>query len=436
MENPRPLTKNFILGRTRLDSLRNVKNLNFWGQELNDVSILEEMPNVEVVSLSINNISSLKSFGCCPKLRELYLRKNKISEIFEVSFLKELKNLKVLMLSGNPCTESEDYRLKVISILDQLTKLDDDDITNEEKEAAKKYKYLGVGGGEGELLPPISKSRSNSPSHSPVDNSVLSAMLANNNIVEESNNKVEEGDVVVPSNKGRHKLARTPPKQRSKLNPPSFLQEQLQQQGKSSEQQQHSVVSNNNKESNSVLQSHQQKIEEVINVPSRRLHNDDTPIGGGAVRSKSPVISQQEYPPIQQQQQVNMENERNQQERLQQFIKEVPMFDNRPSTSQPYVNQQQAHLPYQQNQVYYNQHQQQYMEDQFVEPMNNFSRVSSQQNQRARWDNSPQLLNIPYYQQDSYVPQRRYSGANNNNNYLQQQQRQPIVIGSRKFSGC
>ena len=61
----RILTKNFILGKTRLDSVASVKNLNFWGQELNDVSIISEMPNVEVVSLSVNNIDTLKPFENC-----------------------------------------------------------------------------------------------------------------------------------------------------------------------------------------------------------------------------------------------------------------------------------------------------------------------------------------------------------------------------------
>ena len=60
------------------------------------------------------------------KLRELYLRKNKIEELVEVEYLKELKNLKVLWLAGNPCADVENYRLRVISFLDGLTKLDDD----------------------------------------------------------------------------------------------------------------------------------------------------------------------------------------------------------------------------------------------------------------------------------------------------------------------
>ena len=40
--------------------LSDVKSLNCWGQDLADVSILCEMPNVEVLSLSVNRICTLK----------------------------------------------------------------------------------------------------------------------------------------------------------------------------------------------------------------------------------------------------------------------------------------------------------------------------------------------------------------------------------------
>jgi len=59
-------------------------------------------------------------------LRELYLRKNKIENLSEIEYLKDLKALQVLWLSGNPCADEDGYRLRVIAFLDNLTKLDDD----------------------------------------------------------------------------------------------------------------------------------------------------------------------------------------------------------------------------------------------------------------------------------------------------------------------
>ena len=45
------------------------------------------MPNLEVLSLSVNKINTLKDLFNCNKLQELYLRKNNISDI------REIKNL-------------------------------------------------------------------------------------------------------------------------------------------------------------------------------------------------------------------------------------------------------------------------------------------------------------------------------------------------------
>jgi len=60
------------------------------------------MPNLEVLSLSVNKIATLKEIGNCPKLKELYLRKNSISNLSEIRHLVPLNNLKVLWFSDNP----------------------------------------------------------------------------------------------------------------------------------------------------------------------------------------------------------------------------------------------------------------------------------------------------------------------------------------------
>lgn len=64
-----------------LCSLAEVRNLNLWGLDLEDVSIIARMPNAEVLSLSVNKIASLQPFSLCPKLQELYLRKNEVGPL-------------------------------------------------------------------------------------------------------------------------------------------------------------------------------------------------------------------------------------------------------------------------------------------------------------------------------------------------------------------
>jgi Leucine-rich repeat (LRR) protein len=73
--------------KCKTDKISNIKNLNLWGNELVDVSIVRDMPNIEICSLSLNKIVSLKDFSTCKKLTELYLRKNLITELTEVKYL-------------------------------------------------------------------------------------------------------------------------------------------------------------------------------------------------------------------------------------------------------------------------------------------------------------------------------------------------------------
>jgi Leucine-rich repeat (LRR) protein len=42
---------------------------------------------VEILSLSLNKITTLRDFANCPKLTELYLRKNLIADLGEIKYL-------------------------------------------------------------------------------------------------------------------------------------------------------------------------------------------------------------------------------------------------------------------------------------------------------------------------------------------------------------
>jgi len=129
----KPLTADLILQRTKANSLDAVKNLNLWGNDIDDVRILKEMPNIEVLSLSVNKISSLKPFQYCKKLTELYLRKNLIADLSEIKYIQPLPGLKVLWLWDNPCAEVPNYRETVLAALPNLVKLDNQAVTPEER---------------------------------------------------------------------------------------------------------------------------------------------------------------------------------------------------------------------------------------------------------------------------------------------------------------
>lgn len=48
------------------------------------MSVLQQAPNIEVLSLSVNKISSLRHFVFCSQLKQLYLRANAVNDLAEL----------------------------------------------------------------------------------------------------------------------------------------------------------------------------------------------------------------------------------------------------------------------------------------------------------------------------------------------------------------
>ena len=132
------LSRELIAQKVKSDRIESIRNLNLWGSNIEDISIIEEMPSLEIVSLSVNKIRSLRPFSNLTNLRELYLRRNLITNLNEIKYLTDCQNLNVLWLSENPICDNPNYRAVVICVLPQLQKLDDIAITDEEREKAEK----------------------------------------------------------------------------------------------------------------------------------------------------------------------------------------------------------------------------------------------------------------------------------------------------------
>ena len=226
MSSPGTLTERIVLQKTKLDNLSQVKNLNVWGSSLDDVSIVKQvcfrrdmtrlsfahptpcahplhtssflppppqMPNVSVLSLSVNKISSLSHFAQCANLTELYLRKNEVASLEQVQHLKRLPKLKILWLCDNPCAADPLYRQYVIRTLPSLEKLDNNDVLPEERNEAARLPQkdidaagAGKGGARSSPVParPKPVSGNVSPSHQAghgsdrTQTNVLTAVLA------------------------------------------------------------------------------------------------------------------------------------------------------------------------------------------------------------------------------------------------------------------
>ena len=86
--------------------------------------------SLEVLALTVNQITTMKDFSGLTNLRELYLRRNFIPpDLMELCYLTGLKNLKVLNLGENPISMENGgipfYRSVVLKHLPWLEKLDD-----------------------------------------------------------------------------------------------------------------------------------------------------------------------------------------------------------------------------------------------------------------------------------------------------------------------
>ncbi len=127
------LTEEVVLQRTKAKSLDEVRSLNMWGQDISDIDVLLHMPNVEVLSLSVNSISSLSGIRKCHRLRELYLRKNDVRNLADIQYLASIESLKILWLSDNPCADAAEYRATVVQYLPHLEKLDNVDVSESER---------------------------------------------------------------------------------------------------------------------------------------------------------------------------------------------------------------------------------------------------------------------------------------------------------------
>ncbi|XP_070175510.1 cilia- and flagella-associated protein 410-like [Littorina saxatilis] len=115
-------TASFILGFLR-------------ASQIQDASIVRRMPNLEVCSLSVNNLSSLEDFSHCTNLQELYIRKNRVGSLTDVVYLKELEKLRVLWLADNPCSQGDNYRMTVLRTLPNLQKLEEEEDSGVEASA-------------------------------------------------------------------------------------------------------------------------------------------------------------------------------------------------------------------------------------------------------------------------------------------------------------
>jgi cilla- and flagella-associated protein len=130
------LTEEKILKICHKKSPEEVTKINAFAMSITLIPDLSAFINLKIISLSLNSIESLKPFQDCLLLKELHLRKNSISKLEEISYLKDLPELEILFLSDNPCCQIPFYRSKVIRTLKHLVTLDSVSINEIERDKA------------------------------------------------------------------------------------------------------------------------------------------------------------------------------------------------------------------------------------------------------------------------------------------------------------
>ncbi|RVE56713.1 hypothetical protein OJAV_G00224130 [Oryzias javanicus] len=94
---------------------------------------LENVKSLQVLDLSLNRVTCLTGLQSLQLLCSINLEKNQISEIHECKHIHNLQLLRDLNLLENPLQEQPNYRLAVIFLLQQLTMLDQEVVTAEDK---------------------------------------------------------------------------------------------------------------------------------------------------------------------------------------------------------------------------------------------------------------------------------------------------------------
>ena len=130
------LTREMIVKKSQNYNLDTITQLNMWGQYLQNISIIREMVSLTSVTFSKNQIKSLKDFQYLSKLKQLSLKDNLINDFGELKYLTSCTQLRELWLEQNPISSKPGYRYIVIRYLPFLSKLDNIEVSEEDREGA------------------------------------------------------------------------------------------------------------------------------------------------------------------------------------------------------------------------------------------------------------------------------------------------------------
>ena len=115
------------------DAPKQLIELNVSGNQIVRLEPLSMLSNLQKLNVNNNKIKSLYGLRNCTQINTLEVRENGLISTVELEVLDKLKNIKILNMIGNPITDLEYYRWRVIYRMSYLSILDEQTISAKEK---------------------------------------------------------------------------------------------------------------------------------------------------------------------------------------------------------------------------------------------------------------------------------------------------------------
>ena len=124
----RKLTFDLIFNEMNVKNISGLIALNIKGKNINDISILSQIPSLEIISLSNNDINNLAVFKTLKNLKKLSLKGNKINDFNQIENLRYCPKLEYLKLKDNPISKEKNYLSTILKMLPSLKIFDDAEV--------------------------------------------------------------------------------------------------------------------------------------------------------------------------------------------------------------------------------------------------------------------------------------------------------------------
>ena len=202
------LTFDLILSEMNIKSISNLVSINIVEKNINDISILSQIPTLEIINLNNNDITNLSVFKNLKNIKKLSLKGNKINDFSQIEFLRYCPKLEYLKLKENPIAKEKNYLMKICEILPKLKILDDKDINliNDDSNKYIKLKPQKIKNNfkffnpnefkASQILQQKIKIKNNNNINNQINNDLLNGNNNQNNNKKEINNNIQDKEKI------------------------------------------------------------------------------------------------------------------------------------------------------------------------------------------------------------------------------------------------